>query len=69
MAQPFLKFRHRPKKTGARKRQRVKTQKKRLVAEGVDKALIRKMSEGQIRLALRKTAKAKAKKARISKKK
>jgi len=59
MAQPRVKFGMRPKKTGAKKRQRVKTQKKRLITAGLDAAKVEKMTEKEIRQQLRKAYKRK----------
>ncbi|HNX90839.1 MAG TPA: hypothetical protein PKY78_02840 [Candidatus Omnitrophota bacterium] len=54
MAAPHVKYRMRPKKTGAKKRQRVKAQKKRLEKAGYSKDALLHMTEKDIRTNLRK---------------
>jgi hypothetical protein len=55
-----LAFGSRPKKKGAKKKYRIKTHKKRLVAAGHDEAVLNKLNPAQLRLLLRKAAKRKA---------
>ena len=57
---PRKKFRTRPKKSGAKKKQRIKSQKKRLTAAGVDENVVSSMTEGQIRRKLMAVEKKKA---------
>ncbi|MDD5634039.1 MAG: hypothetical protein PHW46_02045 [Candidatus Omnitrophica bacterium] len=57
---PKEKFRTRPKKTGARKKQRILTHKKRLVAAGYERAKLDKMTPVDLRNLLKKVAKRKA---------
>ena len=59
MSVPRVKFRERPKKTGAKKNIRVKAQKKRLVAAGLDEKSVNKLTTGEIRAGLKKVAKKK----------
>lgn len=54
MGKPRQKFRERPKKLGAKKRQKVKAQKKRLVQEGMDEAKVAKMTDKEAREGLKK---------------
>ena len=64
--QPRKKFRTRPKKTGAKKKYRVLTQKRRLVAAGYKMEKLAKMTVVEIRDLLKLAAKRKAKKAKIA---
>lgn len=57
MAAPRKKYKQRPKKRGAAKKNRVKTQKKRLVAAGFDEKILDKMTLSEIREALKAAAK------------
>ncbi len=57
---PRKNYRSRPKKTGAKKRQKVLAQKRRLVAAGCLKESLGKLSTVEIRNLLKKTAKKKA---------
>jgi hypothetical protein len=57
---PRKKFRTRPKKKGAKKRQRIKSQKKRLVAAGVDEDVVFHMTDAQIRKKLQEVSRKKA---------
>jgi hypothetical protein len=57
--QPKKKFGTRPKKTGAKKNQRISAQKKRLVAVGYDAVRLNKMTVVEIRDLLKKSAKRK----------
>lgn len=50
----------RPKKKGARKKYRIKTHKKRLMAAGHDEAVLNKLNPSQLRQLLRKAARMKA---------
>ncbi|MFH1798186.1 MAG: hypothetical protein ABH844_02410 [Candidatus Omnitrophota bacterium] len=61
---PKKNFGARPKKTGARKRQKVLSQKRRLVASGQEKSKLDKMTTVEIRELLKKTAKRKRPSAR-----
>jgi hypothetical protein len=56
---PRKKFRSRPKKRGARKRQRILSQKRRLIAAGYDKGLLDKMTIIEIRDLLKKAGRRK----------
>jgi len=56
---PRKNYRSRPKKTGAKKRQKVLAQKRRLVAAGCVKESLVKLSTVEIRDLLKKTAKKK----------
>lgn len=49
MASPAQTFGERPKKTGARKRAKIKAQKRRLIASGMNKELVEKMDGVQAR--------------------
>ncbi|KJJ83633.1 hypothetical protein OMAG_002492 [Candidatus Omnitrophus magneticus] len=49
MAGPRYRYRERPKKTGIRKRARVKSQKKRLIAHGYDGTMLDKLTEKDLR--------------------
>ena len=49
MGVPHLKFKTRPKKKGARKNRRILEQKKRLIAAGLDKESVNKMTVREIR--------------------
>ncbi|MDD4956423.1 MAG: hypothetical protein PHH49_01710 [Candidatus Omnitrophica bacterium] len=60
---PRKNYRTRPKKTGAKKRQRIKAQKKRLVASGMEEKKLKKLNVVEIRDLIKKTAKAAKKKA------
>ncbi len=53
MAGPRRKFRERPKKLGAKKTVKVKDQKRRLVAGGIDEAKVAKLSPKETREALK----------------
>ncbi len=55
-------YRSRPKKTGAKKRQKVKSQKRRLIAMGVTKERLEKMNSTDVRKLLAETTKKKRKK-------
>ena len=55
MTVPRTKFRDRPKKTGAKKKIRVKAQQQRLFAAGYTEDKVKIMNPGEIRAALRKT--------------
>jgi hypothetical protein len=66
---PRKKFRTRPKKTGAKKNQRILSQKKRLVAAGYDEAKLRKMTTREIRDALKVAARRKGPREAAGKKK
>jgi len=57
---PRKNYRSRPKKTGAKKRQKVLAQKRRLVSAGCVKESLAKLSTVEIRDLLKKTAKKKA---------
>ena len=59
---PRKNYRTRPKKVGAKKRQRVLAQKKKLKAAGYDEDKLHSMNTVQIREALKKTAKKPSKK-------
>ncbi len=63
MVKPRAKFRERPKKTGAKKRQKVLSQEKRLIDAGYDKASLDKMSTVDIRELLKKITRKKGPKA------
>ena len=54
-----LAFGTRPKKTGARKKYRIKTHKKRLIAAGYDEASLHKLNPHQLRQLLKKAARKK----------
>ncbi len=56
---PRKKFRSRPKKSGAKKRQKILAQKRRLTAAGYDKDLLDKMTIIEIRELLKKAARKK----------
>lgn len=49
MGAPRKKFRERPKITGARKKQKVKAQKKRLMAAGMEEKQISKLTDKEVR--------------------
>lgn len=55
----LTKAQSRPRKSEARKAKRVRTQKRRLVASGMDEAALRSMNASEIRAALRRVARAK----------
>ncbi|MFH1306007.1 MAG: hypothetical protein ABIH74_06375 [Candidatus Omnitrophota bacterium] len=57
---PRKNFRTRPKKTGARKKQKVLAQKRRLVAAGHDKDSLKKLTTPEIRNLLKKAARKKS---------
>ncbi len=59
MGVPRVKFRDRPKKTGAKKKIRVKAQKKRLVAAGFDEKSVNKLTDRDIRTGLKAAVKKK----------
>ncbi len=61
MAGPRRKFRERPKKTGARKTQKVNAQKKRLVGSGMPEEQIGKLTVGEIRDRLKAVGRKKSK--------
>jgi hypothetical protein len=62
-----LAFGSRPKKRGAKKKYRLKTHKKRLVAAGYEEAFLNKLNPAQIRLLLMKIARKRApKNARVA---
>ncbi|MBU0571641.1 MAG: hypothetical protein KJ995_06275 [Candidatus Omnitrophica bacterium] len=70
MPGPRVKFRERPKKMGARKRVRTKSQKKRLFAAGLDEKYVNKLTAREIRDELKKAARKKsARKSPVVKKK
>lgn len=56
---PRRNYRSRPKKTGAKKKQRVQSQKRRLVAAGCDEKGLKKKTVVEIRDLIKKTAKKK----------
>lgn len=56
MGTPRLVYRWRPKKTGARKKYRVKTHRKRLLAVGYDEKYLNTLTEGRLRSELMKIA-------------
>ncbi|MGB2630892.1 MAG: hypothetical protein WBD24_02925 [Candidatus Omnitrophota bacterium] len=56
---PRKNFRTRPKKSGSKKRYRIKTQKKRLVAAGLDEEYVRRLTEREIRDKLQKVSRKK----------
>ncbi len=64
---PRKNFRSRPKKSGAKKRQRLLSQKKRVIAGGHDKESVDKMTSLKIRQLVAETAKKKSKKAMAKK--
>ena len=49
MGGPKERFKNRPKKTGTKKRQKVRAQKRRLVKAGVDEGSIEKMTTREVR--------------------
>ena len=49
MGGPKEKFKNRPKKSGAKKRQKVSAQKRRLIKAGVDEGAIAKMTAKEVR--------------------
>jgi hypothetical protein len=53
---PRKNYRTRPKKSGSKKRQRVKTQKKRLIAAGMSEDAVKHLTDIQIRQKLQETA-------------
>jgi hypothetical protein len=57
---PRKNYRERPKKTGAKKKQRVLSQKKRLVAAGCDEKDLKKKSIVEIRDLIKKAARKKS---------
>ena len=59
MGVPRVKFRDRPKKTGAKKKIRVKSQQKRLVEAGFDENSVKKLTDKEIRTGLKKIGKKK----------
>lgn len=64
---PRKNYRSRPVKSGAKKKQKVKSQKKRLLAMGEDQAKVEKMTPVEAREALKVTARKVAKAARCAK--
>jgi hypothetical protein len=54
MVGPRRKFRQRPKKVGAKKNTRIKAQKARLLASGMDEAKVKKLNLLETRNALKK---------------
>ncbi|MFH1664613.1 MAG: hypothetical protein ABIA77_00495 [Candidatus Omnitrophota bacterium] len=65
--QPRKNFRSRPKKSGARKKQKVLSQKKRLTVLGCAKELLDKMTPVEIRNLLKKSGTKKSIRARAAK--
>jgi len=65
---PRKNYRTRPKKSGAKRTQRIKAQKKRLVAAGHDEKDLKKKNIVEIRELIKVTAKKQAKKAKAAKK-
>ena len=59
---PRKNYRTRPKKSGSKKRQRVNTQKKRLIAAGMSEEQVKHLTDAQIRDKLKKIAKKTVKK-------
>lgn len=57
MGGPKEVFKTRPKKSPAKKRQKVKAQKRRLVAGGLDEAAVEKMTNKEVREALKEVQK------------
>jgi len=57
---PRKNYRSRPKKTGAKKKQRILSQKRRLVAAGCDETELKKKTTVEIRDLVKKTAKKKS---------
>ncbi len=55
----LTKSQSRPRKSEAEKRKRLKTQKRRLIAAGMNKDTLRSMNAAEIRSALRRSARAK----------
>jgi len=53
MPGPRRKFRERPKKSGAKKKQRVRSQKRRIIAAGADESTLKKMTNKEVREALK----------------
>ena len=49
MGGPKKSFRNRPKKSAAKKRQKVKSQKRKLLAGGLDEAVVEKMTNKEVR--------------------
>ncbi|MGB2599273.1 MAG: hypothetical protein WBB86_06590 [Candidatus Omnitrophota bacterium] len=54
---PRKNYRTRPKKKGAKRKHRIKTQRKRLVAAGLDEGVVFHMTEAQVRKKLMEVAK------------
>ncbi len=57
MGGPKEVFRTRPKKSAGKKRQKVKAQKKKLLAGGLDEAVVEKMTNKEVREALKEVQK------------
>ncbi len=66
---PRKNYRSRPKKHGAKRKQRVLSQKKRLISAGCKEEEVEKLNVVEIREMLKETMKKNAKAARIEKKK
>ncbi len=49
MGGPKEKFRNRPRKSGAKRRQKVRAQQRRLVKAGVDEGVVEKMTSREVR--------------------
>lgn len=49
MGGPREKFRNRPRKSGAKRKQKVRAQKRRLVKAGVDESVVEKMTSREVR--------------------
>ena len=49
MGGPKKKFKNRPKKSGTKKRQKLRAQKRRLVKAGLDEGVVEKMTTKEIR--------------------
>jgi hypothetical protein len=56
---PRKNYRTRPKKSGAKKRQRIKSQKKRLTDAGIDAEVVRRLTDAEIREQLKRVMKKK----------
>ena len=65
---PRKNYRSRPKKSGAKRRQRILSQKKRLIAAGYDEKSIKRMTVVEIRDNLKKAAKKKKEKKKVVRK-
>jgi len=60
MPGPRKKYRQRPKKVGAKKKQRIKAQRKRLLAAGLEEEYVDKLTDAQVREKLKKISKKKS---------